>query len=191
LSEERLSGASGRRADRVALGALAVEVDLSLVAHAQPLGDAHRAKKTATKKTAAKKSPAKKAAAPKVSPLRGMSIDAWIDAKAKGWQADVIRRVIEVVARAAPQSTRSIKWGQPVFEQSGPFLWVRPAKAHVSVGFWRGGELADPRGLLEIGNRMGHFKVRAAGELDERALAAFVKDAVRLNREKGAPTARG
>jgi hypothetical protein len=150
------------------------------------------AKKATPKKTAAKrataKTSAKKTSAPKVSPLRGMSIDAWIAAKAKGWQADLIRRVLSVVERAAPKSTRSIKWGQPVFEESGPMLWVRSAKEHVTVGFWRGSELTDPRGLLEVSSRMGHFKLRSDDQLDERALTAFVKEAARLNREKGSPT---
>ena len=145
------------------------------------------AKKTAAKKPAAKK-PARKT--PSVSPLRGMSIEDWIAKKASGWQGDVVRRVIAVVKRAAPAASCSIKWAQPVFEQNGPFLFVMPARAHLSVGFWRGAEVADPKGLLERGDRMGHFKLRAGADLDEAALAAMVRDAVRLNAEKGPPTRR-
>ena len=149
-------------------------------------------KTAATRKTAATKKPAAtKRAAAKVSPLRGMPLDAWIDSKAKGWHADVIRRVLDVSRKAAPKAAVSIKWGQPVMEENGPFMFVRAAKAHVTVGFWRGSELADPKGLLERGDRMGHWKVKAATDLDEKALAAMVKDAVRLNREKGNPASRG
>lgn len=126
----------------------------------------------------------------KVSPLRGMPVDEWIRTKTGGWQSDVIRRVVELVRKAAPEATVSIKWSQPVFEQDGPFAFIKPAKAHVSVGFWRGGEVADPKGLLERGDRMGHFKLHGPDELDEKALLAMVKDAVRLNREKGSPTRR-
>jgi hypothetical protein len=126
----------------------------------------------------------------KVSPLRGMPIGEWIAKKTTGWQSDVVRRIVRVVEQAAPDATCEIKWGQPVFDHGGPFAFVKPAKAHLSVGFWRGSEVADPKGILERGDRMGHFKLRAASELDEGALAAMVRDAVRLNREKGSPTRR-
>jgi hypothetical protein len=141
-------------------------------------------------KRSAKRATKKSAAVRSVSPLRGMPIEQWIDAKTSGWQKEAVRRVIDVVRRAAPRASLSIKWAQPVFEQDGPFLFVKPAKAHVSVGFWRGAEVADPNGLLERGGRMGHFKLRSPDELDERVLARMVKDAVRLNREHGSPALR-
>jgi hypothetical protein len=126
----------------------------------------------------------------KVSPLRGMPIEDWIAQKTTGWQRDVVRRVVDVVKRTVPDTTVSIKWAQPVFELNGPFAFIKPAKAHLSVGFWRGAELTDPKGILERGNRMGHFKLRGPSELNEKALAGLVKEAVRLNREKGSPTLR-
>src|SRR5262252_110477 len=107
----------------------------------------------ATKRKAAKKAPAKKASKIyKVSPLRGMSIEAWIKAKTSGWQSDVIRRMVAVVKKAAPESVAAIKWSQPIFEQNGPFAFIKPAKAHVSFGFWRGAEVVDPKGILERGD---------------------------------------
>ena len=149
---------------------------------------------TSTKKPAAKKAAAKKPAAAKktyaVSPLRGMPIEAWIEAKTAGWQSELTRRIVALVQKAAPKSAASIKWGQPVFEQDGPFAFIKPAKAHLSVGFWRGSEVVDPAGILERGDRMGHFKLKEGSELDEKALVAMVKDAVRLNAEKGSPTMR-
>ncbi|MFO0613743.1 MAG: DUF1801 domain-containing protein [Polyangiaceae bacterium] len=159
----------------------------------KPAAKKPAAKKPAAKKPAANKPAAKKPAAsraPSVSPLRGMSIEAWISAKTSGWQSALVQTIIGVVRSAAPESEVSIKWGQPVFEQAGPFAFIRAAKAHVSVGFWRGAEVADPAGILERGGRMGHFKLTAASVLDEDALAAMVKDAVRMNLEKGSPTKR-
>lgn len=126
-----------------------------------------------------------------VSPLRGMAIDAWVTQYAKGWQGDVVRRAIQIVERAAPQATAAIKWRMPVYEDHGPFLFLRVAKAHVTVGFWRGGELRSSMKGFEAAERMGHIKIRAAGELDEKGLEKTVKDAVRLNREKGSPTVSG
>jgi hypothetical protein len=144
-----------------------------------------RKKATPTKARRARERPV-----PAVSPLRGMPVDQWIASKTSGWQTDVTRRILAVIQRAAPKATCSIKWGQPVFEQVGPFAFIKPAKGHLSVGFWRGSEIVDPKGILERGDRMGHFKLRGPGELDERALAIMVADAVRLNEERGNPARR-
>jgi hypothetical protein len=146
-------------------------------------------KKTPTTKKAA--APAPKRMAAKVSPLKGTSVEAYIDGKLSGWQAEAARRLVALVAREAPEAAAVIKWGQPVFEINGPFAWLRPAKAHVSFGFWRGTELADPKELLEgSGDRMAHVKLTGLDAIDEGALSALVRQAARLNREKGDPTKR-
>lgn len=155
------------------------------------------AAKVPAKRAAAAKAPAKKAAAParrmaaKVSPLKGMAVEDFISTKVSGWQADVTRRLVALVKKAAPESTVAIKWAQPVFELNGPFGYVKPAKAHVTFGFWRGADLSDPKGKLEgASGRMGHIKLTGPDGIDEAALTALVKQAVKLNREKGDPTKR-
>ncbi len=148
-------------------------------------------KKTARakKSTAAKKTGAKKKTA-KVSQLKGTSVDDWAK-KLTGWQADALRIIRALVARHAPRSTLVMKWGQPVWEQNGPFAWLRPATKHVSFGFWRGAEMDDPEGHLEgDGDRMRHLKVTSAAELKTLPIEGFVKQAVALNGSKGDPTKR-
>jgi hypothetical protein len=174
------------------------------------------AKKTAAKKTAAKKTtaaakPAKKTpakakkkpaavkaapkAAPKkstakVSPLKGTNVDDWAK-KLTGWQADAMKIIRALVSRHAPDATLVMKWGQPVWEQNGPFAWLRPAAKHVSFGFWRGAEMSDPDGHLEgDGTKMRHLKVTNADDLTELPIEGFVKQAVALNGSKGDPTKR-
>jgi hypothetical protein len=157
------------------------------------------AKKGTGKKGTAKKSGPPKSAAQikrereiyKVSPLRGMAIADYIAKRLTGWQAEATRRLVAMVARIAPSSTVSIKWSQPVFEENGPFAFIKPAKAHLSFGFWRGAELADPDRLLAAGDRMGHIKYTSLEAIDEEALARLVHQAVLLNRKKGSPTRRG
>jgi len=93
--------------------------------------------------------------------------------------------------RLSHRVTSSIKWNQPVFEAGGPLAFVRVAKAHVTLGFWRGGELKDPKGLLEgSGTRMAHVKIAEGDALDSKSIAAFLKEAVKLNKAKGDPTKR-
>ena len=144
-------------------------------------------------KAAPAKAPAKKAAAPakatakkaapagngagrrmveKVSPLAGMEIEAYIAAKAHGWQAEALRTLLAIVAESAPEATVAIKWGQPVIAQNGPMMFVKPNKAHVTFGFWRGGEMKDPTGVLEgSGDKMRHLKLASTAEIGSSKLS--------------------
>ena len=142
------------------------------------------------KKPAAKKKKAKASArnVPKVSSLKRTNVDDWAK-KLTGWQADALRVMRALVTRHAPGSTLVMKWGQPVWEQNGPFAWLKPAAKHVSFGFWRGAEMSDPEGRLErAGDRMRHLKVTSSEDLKELPIEDFVKQAVALNGDKGDPT---
>lgn len=127
---------------------------------------------------------------PSKSPLAGTSVDDYV-AKLDGAQAEVIRALRQIIREIAPGAKESIKWAQPVYEENGPFAFIKANKNHVTFGFWRGGELADPEGLLEgDGDRMKHVKLAAAGDIRPKVLRAFVRAAVELNRTKGNPTKR-
>ena len=55
------------------------------------------------------------------------------------------------------------------------FAYVNAFKAHVNVGFFRGAELSDPKGLLEgTGKFMRHVKLRPDREVDATALLALI-----------------
>jgi hypothetical protein len=152
-------------------------------------------KPTAKKKAAPKAKTTKKVATakkptPKVSHLKGTSVDDWAK-KLTGWQADALKIIRALVTQHAPNATLVMKWGQPVWEQNGPFAWLRPATKHVSFGFWRGAEMSDPDGHLEgDGDRMRHLKVTNADDLAELPIEGFVKQAIALNGSKGDPTNR-
>lgn len=126
----------------------------------------------------------------KVSPLAGASLDAYLNAKAKGWQVEVIRRLDEIIRAAAPKATLAIKWSQPVYDVGGPFAYMRPAKAHLTLGFWRGADLDDPAGLLTgDGDRMRHLKISSPDAVDAEQVSAWVRQAVALNERLGNPAA--
>ncbi len=104
-------------------------------------------------------------------------------------QRKIIAALRKVVKAAAPEATESIKWAQPVYEDHGPFAFIKAASQHVTLGFWRGFEIDNGRGLLESsGSRMAHVKIRSLMDINENQLQRLVKDAVRLNRLKGDPT---
>jgi hypothetical protein len=128
-------------------------------------------------------------ATPKASPNKGQSVDAWIVAKCDATQTALVGLIRGAVRKAAPKAAESIKWNQPVFESDGPFAFIRVARAHVTLGFWRGTQLADPKGRLEgEGTRMKHHKYTSAADVNAAEIAAWVKQAVQLNATEGTPT---
>lgn len=121
------------------------------------------------------------------APAANQTVDEY-HAEIEGWQHTALGSLRALLHRAAPGATESIKWGQPVYEDNGPFAYVRAATDHLTFGFWRGTELPDPAGLLEgAGGKMRHVKLRST-ELPVEALEAMVRSAVSLNRAKGDPT---
>jgi hypothetical protein len=116
------------------------------------------------------------------------TVDGYID-NLSDWQAEIARKVRGIVLKAAPKAKESIKWAQPVYESDGPFAYFKAFKSAVNFGFWRGRELQDPKGLLQgSGAKMRHVKLSSVKDVDAKALSDFVRQAVKLNREKGDPS---
>lgn len=106
-------------------------------------------------------------------------------------QAKIVSTLRTVIMQAAPQAKESFKWAQPVYEQGGPFCYIKAFSSAVNFGFWRGVDLDDPGGRLEgSGDRMRHLKLRQAADIDKKLITRMVKQAVKLNTEKGDPTRR-
>src|SRR5690606_5281892 len=118
--------------------------------------DSKSAARTAIKRAPARRVPTRKAAA---KPARGggkKSVAGYVAALA-GWRKQAAQRLRDVIRSAAPGCSESFKWGQPVYEDHGPFCYFRANADHLTFGFWRGEELDDPFGRLEgTGDRMRH-----------------------------------
>ncbi|WP_455392192.1 DUF1801 domain-containing protein [[Eubacterium] cellulosolvens] len=102
----------------------------------------------------------------------------------------IVKELVSIVNKAAPKENSGIKWSQPVFWNSdGPFCFIRAHKNHVNIGFWRGAQLKDPKGLLEgSGEKMRHIKITSKQDIDEKAITDFVKQGVNLNKKFGDPS---
>lgn len=106
-----------------------------------------------------------------------------------GWRAEVVSTVRDLIREAAPEAKESIKWAQPVYEDNGPFSYVKAFKDYVNFGFWRGADLRDERKILEgSGEKMRHVKLTGMEDIEEDALRDLVRQAVALNRSKGDPS---
>ena len=108
------------------------------------------------------------------------SFDQYLEGQAPRNQ-DVIRALRKFVKRVAPQLQESVKWGNGCWvEGKVPVAYVYSAPDHVQFGFFRGAALKDPKGLLKgEGKFVRHVKVRKRSDIDERAFAAFLREAAR------------
>ena len=102
--------------------------------------------------------------------------------------AEVLRAAVR---EAEPEAKESIKWGQPVYDVSGPVVAMKAFPRWVTLTFWRGAALADPHGLLQgDGDRMRHARFASVGQIDPKQIQALVREAAAMNRERGDPTER-
>lgn len=103
----------------------------------------------------------------------------------------IVTELRNVVRRAAPEATETVKWSQPTYEHNGPVCYIKAFKKHVNLGFWRGKSLDDPEGLVQSGGDvMGHIRFEARGDLAAPSLVPLIRQAMQLNAELGDPTAR-
>jgi hypothetical protein len=93
--------------------------------------------------------------------------------------AEALRKV---VLETAVGVREDLKWGRPWYSARAGVCYIAAAKGHVSLGFDRGRELADPEQRLEgTGTEMRHVKITNTGGIDvavRKLLAeAFALDA--------------
>ena len=92
----------------------------------------------------------------------------------------IIRALREFVKGVAPGLSEAVKWGNGCWiGRNGPVAYVYSAADHVQFGFFNGSSLKDPRSLLQgQGKYVRHTKVREVSEIDERAFAALLRQAM-------------
>ncbi len=95
---------------------------------------------------------------------------------------DVLPETVEVVW----PKQGSVGWGIGPRKFSEQFAYFLPFKKHVTLGFYYGGELADPAGLLGSGGRqvsgrlsMRSLKIARVEDVTRPELRALVRAAVR------------
>ena len=107
------------------------------------------------------------------------SFDEYLIDQSRSNQA-IIRGLRRLVKRAEPGLSESVKWGNGCWiGHDGPVAYVYSALGYVQFGFFFGSSLNDPKGLLEgSGKYVRHTKVRGPSGIDERALAALLRQAM-------------
>jgi hypothetical protein len=96
---------------------------------------------------------------------------------------DILPATVEVVW----PKQGSVGWGTGPKKFTEQFAYLMPFKGHVTLGFYRGGELPDPHGLLpaEGGKQAGgtlsmrSLRISSEAQLREPALRALLEAATR------------
>lgn len=118
---------------------------------------------------------------------RDKRIDDYI-AKAQPFAQPVLKHLRELVHKACPEVTETIKWGMPSFEYKGPYFGLAAFKKHCVAGFWKSKLIDDPKGYLgerknQGGEAMGNLGcITSLKDLPpDKAMINFLKQAKKLN----------
>jgi hypothetical protein len=124
----------------------------------------------------------------KTDPPKRESPSRLIDARIKelgDWRGELLARIRTLVKQADSQVVEEWKWrGVPVWYHDGMICTGETYKDHVKMTFAKGASLKDPSGLFNSGlesNTRRAIDFHEGDEVDDRALKALIKDAVKLN----------
>jgi len=111
---------------------------------------------------------------------RDPAIDVWMHEHSDQLGA-IAQRWFEVMRSCGDDVRELLHDGHPTAcVGDAAFAYVNAFKAHVNVGFFRGTEIADPKGLLEgTGKFMRHVKLSPERVVNAAALTNLIETAYR------------
>jgi hypothetical protein len=127
----------------------------------------------------------------KGEPQESGSASRLIDGRIKelgDWRGETLSRIRTLIKQADPDVVEEWKWrGVPVWSHDGIICTGETYKAVVKMTFARGASLEDSSGLFNSsleGNVRRAIDVRQGDKINEQALKALIKAAVKLNTSK-------
>ena len=101
------------------------------------------------------------------------------------WRGEMLSRLRALIKAADPEVVEEWKWrGTPVWSHDGLICTGETYKNIVKMTFARGASLKDPSGLFNSsleGNVRRAIDFHEGDKINERALKALIKAAVKLN----------
>ncbi|HSB93855.1 MAG TPA: YdeI/OmpD-associated family protein [Flavitalea sp.] len=117
-------------------------------------------------------------------PLTDPRVDAYIE-KSQPFAQPILQHLRQLVHKACPEITETIKWGFPNFDYKGIVCNMAAFKAHCAFGFWKAALMKDADKFLEpVGKTaMGHFnRLTKVDDLpSDKIMISYIKEAVALN----------
>jgi hypothetical protein len=96
-----------------------------------------------------------------------------------------LSQIRSLVKQADPDVVEEWKWKVPVWSHDGLICTGEVYKNVVKMTFAKGASLDDPAGLFNsslMGNTRRAIDLREDDEINEKALKALIRDAVKLNK---------
>ena len=108
-----------------------------------------------------------------------------------GWQRDRVD-MLRAIASDVGDSDETVKWGHLVYMANGPAFMIRAEESRVLFGFWRGKRMLDiePRMIGTGKYEMKTLDLREDTSIDPAIAERLIREAIKLNRTVGNPTAR-
>jgi hypothetical protein len=110
------------------------------------------------------------------------------------WRGKLLARLRAIVHDADPDIVETWKWrGVPVWEHDGMICTGETYKSVVKLTFAKGASLDDPKGLFNSsldGNTRRAIDFREDDKVNEAALKALIRAAIKLNTAKAKPKKR-
>lgn len=111
-----------------------------------------------------------------------------IDARIKDlgdWRGEMLSRIRQLIKKADPEVVEEWKWrGVPTWYHDGMICTGETYKNVVKMTFAKGASLQDPAGLFNSsldGNTRRAIDFHEGDDIDEKALTALIRAAVKLN----------
>lgn len=117
-----------------------------------------------------------------------------VDDKAAGpsdWRGEMLEHLRKLIKEADPEAVEEVKWrkpsnpsGVPVWSHNGIICTGETYRDKVKMTFAKGASLDDPSGLFNSsldGNTRRAIDFLEGDEIDEKALIALIRAAVKLN----------
>ena len=116
-------------------------------------------------------------------------------AKQTDWREQTLGQIRSLILEADPEMIEEQKWkkpsngmkGVPVWSHDGIVCTGETYKNYVKMTFAKGAFVKDPSGLFNAGLGGGTRRaidIHEGDKINERALKALIKAAVKLNRER-------
>jgi hypothetical protein len=122
------------------------------------------------------------------APAAAASASALIDAKIEAlgdWRGEMLARLRALIRQADPDVVEEWKWNTPVWSHAGLICTGEAYKNVVKTTFAKGASLPDPAKLFNSsldGNVRRAIDFHEGQKLDEKALKALIRAAVKLNK---------
>ncbi len=115
---------------------------------------------------------------------RKMTVDEFVKKKVPPEYQGVTRRVRTLMRKLAPGVMEDFSYGMPVWKGRKILAWLMPTKNDVTLGFTQGAHFQDKYGKLGGTAKQGrHIRLKSIKDVDEKVLAYYVKQALKLDKE--------